>query len=362
MGFSLIELMVAMALFMVVGTAAVSLFRTHAPLFATQQNQAGLNIGMRSAIAQMQLDVVNAGSGFYPGASMPFVPVGITIVNTAGAFDSLNVITTDNTMPAAHPSGNSLGTIPADTSVKDLWLYMAPPAPAPPPTAAQLTAWAANLTANLTATAKSNEFLLVQGGSTDFSSAGESSLNVTSGPKMTTLILTAVIGVEGNSIHVQHAPTTSAGVPTTLPDPFGVINVGDDAKCIQSFDPNQDYAIRLTGVTYTVDNSDPTDPKLVRTPLGGAVAGSPNVIAEQIVGFKVGAWSTTYSLPKKTGSDPTASGFYSFNSQPDYANDWTSIRAVRINLTGRTPPNSTPGNTVSTQMISVVINPRNLSM
>jgi len=28
---------------------------------------------MRSAIAQMQLDVVNAGSGFYPGASMPFV-------------------------------------------------------------------------------------------------------------------------------------------------------------------------------------------------------------------------------------------------------------------------------------------------
>jgi len=44
--------------------------------FATQQNQAGLNIGMRSANRQMQLDVVNAGSGFYPGASMPFVQWG----------------------------------------------------------------------------------------------------------------------------------------------------------------------------------------------------------------------------------------------------------------------------------------------
>jgi len=41
MGFSLIELMVAMAL-SCSGHAAVSLFRTHAPLFATQQNQAGL--------------------------------------------------------------------------------------------------------------------------------------------------------------------------------------------------------------------------------------------------------------------------------------------------------------------------------
>src|SRR5258708_1582796 len=212
MGFSLIELMVAMALFLVVAGAAVNLLTKHAPVFAAQQNQATLNVGMRNAVAQMQLDVVNAGSGFYPGASMPFVPVGITIVNTGGAFDSLNVITTDETMQPAHPSGNSTGTIPADTSLTDLWLYMAPPAPALPPTSAQLTAWSANLTANLTHTPKSNEFLLVQGGSADFSSAGDSSTNVTTGPKMTTVVLTAVIGVEGNSIHVQHVPTGATGI------------------------------------------------------------------------------------------------------------------------------------------------------
>jgi hypothetical protein len=54
-----------------------------------------------------------------------------------------------------------------------------------------------------------------------------------------------------------------------------------------------------------------------------------------------------------------------------YESDWTSIKAVRIDLTARTPLNSDPASTFrngldggpyQTQKISVVINPRNLSM
>ncbi len=203
---------------------------------------------------------------------------------------------------------------------------------------------------------------MVQGGS-DFTSA--------SGPKMTTVVLTSLVGdVQGASIHMTHNLTDAAGVPPVVPDAFGIITLGDEPKCISDFDPNQDYAMRITGVTYTVDNSDPTNPKLVRIPLGTAAAGSPNIIAEQIVGFKVGAWTSTWSQPKATANDPTASNFYSFDST-QYNKDWTAIRAVRINLVGRTPPSSDPthpftnsydGGSYQTQAISVVINPRNLSM
>jgi Tfp pilus assembly protein PilW len=110
-GFTLVELMMAMLIFMIVGAAAVSLIKKHMPLYASEQNQASMNVGVRNAVAQMQMDVVNAGSGFYPGANMPFFPVGITIANsgTTGCsdasfnyttcFDRLNVITADDTIP-----------------------------------------------------------------------------------------------------------------------------------------------------------------------------------------------------------------------------------------------------------------------
>lgn len=133
-GFTLVELMMAMLVFLIVGGAAVNLIRRHVPLYANEQNQAGLNVGVRNAVAQLQMDVVNAGSGFYPGANMPFFPVGITVANsgTAGChdaafnyttcFDRLNVITADDSIPPSHPSGNAAGTAPFDTTTATLFL------------------------------------------------------------------------------------------------------------------------------------------------------------------------------------------------------------------------------------------------
>ncbi|MGC2694753.1 MAG: prepilin-type N-terminal cleavage/methylation domain-containing protein [Candidatus Angelobacter sp.] len=349
-GFTLVELMVAMAVFMVVGGAAVSLIRKHVPLYATEQNQATLNVAMRNAVAQMQTDVVNAGSGFYPGANMPFFPVGITIANNAAGFDSLNVIIANDTIPPAHPSGNPAGTAGVDLSAAGGNLYLVFSV-TPAPTAAQLNTWATTIFT------RGTELLLIQGG-TDFSN---------SSPKMTTVVLTSAVGdVQGTSIHVTHDLTTAAGVPAVLPDPMKIINPNDDYKCISTFDPAQDYAIGLTGTTYSIDTTDPTNSKLVRTPLGVA-AGAKDVIAEQIVGFKVGAWSSPWSLAVVPPAED-----YSFNAAVDYKNDWTTVRAVKINLMARTPPNSDPTNSsfrnkfdggpYQVQSISVVINPRNLSM
>ena len=152
-GFTLVELMMAMVVFLIVGGAAVSLIKKHVPLFTSEQNQAGLNVGVRNAVAQMQMDVVNAGSGFYPGANMPFFPVGITVANSGTTscfdpatfnyttcFDRLNVITADDTIPPAHPSGNAAGTASVDTTTGTLFLTF--PGVTPAPTAANLAAWA----------------------------------------------------------------------------------------------------------------------------------------------------------------------------------------------------------------------------
>ena len=198
------------------------------------------------------------------------------------------------------------------------------------------------------------ELLLIQGG-TDFSN---------SNPRMTTLQITSATGtVVGNSIKVTHTPTLAGGVPATIPDPMGIITSGDTDQLTNSFNPLQDYAISLSGVSYGVDASTPSNPKLVRVPFGAGLSGAQNVIAEQIIGFKVGAWNTfTNSYVYDSTLPKGATG---------YGRDWTSIKAVRIDLTARTPVNSDPSNNFrnkldggpyQVQKISVVINPRNLSM
>src|ERR1700761_3721601 len=84
-GFSLIELMVAMSVFLIVGGAAISLVRKHMPLFNSAQNQTNLNITLRNAVAQFQMEVVNAGTGFAGSTATAFSPMGVTISKAANA-------------------------------------------------------------------------------------------------------------------------------------------------------------------------------------------------------------------------------------------------------------------------------------
>src|SRR5262249_39825173 len=85
-GFTMVELMIAMTVFLVIGAAAMSLFKQHASLFNDQQYQIGLNVSLRNALAQMEADIVNAGTGWYNATNnVSSWPIGVTIVNqTAG--------------------------------------------------------------------------------------------------------------------------------------------------------------------------------------------------------------------------------------------------------------------------------------
>src|ERR1041385_8740025 len=333
-GFSLVELMVAMAIFLVVGGAAVELAKKHVPLFAEQQSQTGLNLAMRNGVAQMQIDVVNAGTGYYQGVNIPSWPIGITILNsapgtgcfdaatntyTSTCFDTLNVIAMDQNTPPSNPS--DLGANCVSTTSSSLFVT-----PVGATTLAQLAA--------------------------DFHTGDQILVVKSDGSQMTTTILTSDGLVSGGKVKLEHNPTGADGTNSIALDPLALTNSADSNKLGTQF-CNTDWVLKIAPITYSVDASDPTDPKLIRTQ-----GGQPSVIADQIIGFKVGAsiWNGT--------TDNT----YSFDAA-SYNHDWSLIRSVRVSMIGRTPSdlgssfrNNFDGGPYKIQSISVVINPRNLSM
>ena len=129
-GTTLIELMVALALFLIVGGAAFALFNQQQVATTNLQGQVGLSLSLRNAASQLQLDLSNAGSGYFQGINVPTWPVGVTIVNNwvpygnscyssttgygANCFDQLNIITAnpDGQYPAVHAT-NSAGSTSA---------------------------------------------------------------------------------------------------------------------------------------------------------------------------------------------------------------------------------------------------------
>jgi prepilin-type N-terminal cleavage/methylation domain-containing protein len=338
-GFTLIELMVAMTVFLVIGGAAMSLFRSHADLFNTQQGEVGLNMNLRNALSQIQTDAVQAGNGFYIGGatSTANTPVGITITNNAGSFDSLTLIQAST---PAIPISGACATTNTGTAV------LAGNLATPPVTAANLAA--------------GSEIMFMNG----------------NGNQMTVAKLSGATAGAGGTINITYGATQANGTNTggaTGNDPFNLTwtlpPVTDPDQLTDQFCPsNGDYIVGLSYVTYSVNNTN----QLIRTT--AATALNPDIIADQIIGFKVGA--ATYQALGAGNSTSTPA--YSFNASspttatpPGYNNQFSLIRSIRVSLIGRTPPgqftgsafrNSFDGNQYRIQALSLVINPRNLSM
>jgi prepilin-type N-terminal cleavage/methylation domain-containing protein len=370
-GFTLVELMVAMAVFLIVGGAAVALARGHMLLFNTAQNQTVLNITLRNAVAQLQMEVVNAGTGYAAAGAVAFSPMGATIGKAANAnckataiygsacFDTLTLISADNSLPALAPSSDILGTVAINTTSTVMYLTL-PGNPAGA-TTAQYTTWASSLKAG-------TELIFVQGG-TDVGLAGQ--------PSIAIIVLRNDAAQTGNAIQLTTTGATTtitklsgncAGALTDIngippgPDPLSLYDIGECLRFTGTFNPQLDYVVKLVaGVTYSVDATNAANPKLVRkTP--PAIPGNPpisDIIAEQIIGFTVGAWSSNKAGGAGYTLDPS-----------DYKSDWASIRSLQIHLVARAAPNSDNPSSFrnaydqgayQVQGMSVVINPRNLN-
>jgi hypothetical protein len=350
-GFSLLELMLAISMFVVVGGAAFLLFRQAVPVYTQQQNLAGVNIGVQNVVSQLQQDLVNAGTGYYAGANIPSWPVGVTIVNqsdtascvtgspwtySAACFDQLNIITSDPLTLPQHPQ-----TVNTNTSTS---LLITP-------------------TGGVSASsyASGDEVLLVSA----------------SGLQMTTLMVTGCV-TQGANIQLSFHSTDSDGTNKTTPanDPLAVTThptLADNGAAVFgiTFGPS-DWLLKLKAITYKVDVTNPANPLLDRVQ-----SGVTNVLAQQVIGFRVGAslWNHTSDTDGqpyiyqacKFGTDGCpADGGVAPNGY-----DFTIVRSVRVSIIGRTTPgssgiynyqNSFDGGPYQVMGAAVVVNPRNLSM
>jgi prepilin-type N-terminal cleavage/methylation domain-containing protein len=373
-GFTLVELLIAMAVFGVISAAAFGLMAQHQPLFNQQQIQAALNISMRNSVAQLQSDIVNGGSGYYNTVNVPNWPVGVVITNNplppaaplgptddcrtgpltygVNCFDSLTVIVSDPATTPVNPIASTTGAIPNSTDAgkcvnqttdthNNTKIYLLPP------TGVTAATYAASFH-------NTDQILLV----------------TSSGSRYTTTQLThdgqtAVVGTTTYAV-LTHGTTYADGHNDWNDDVTGMSVHSIDQTGSTFCDT--DWVIRLIPVKYYVDLTNAADPKLTRQTLG--YGGNTSVLADQIIGFKVGA-----ALINATGTTDTST--YNFNSSTfqlptgTTGFDYTMIRSVMISLVGRTPPvedptytfrNSFDGGPYQIQGLSIVVNPRNMSM
>lgn len=364
-GFSLVELMVTLGVFLVISGAVLNLVSKHIPLFASQQSQAGMNFGLRNAAAQLQIDGANAGSGFYPSQSTTSFPIGMTIVpgdatkncydatnHTYGqdCFDTITILKVDKDTPPAQVIQS--GVTAESTTAGSLFVKSAT-------TSAD----------KLAGFYKAGDYVLL--------------LNVSDGT-MTVVMLSDDAKVSDDKVHFLHHKTkddkASDGETPLYPgindpkyDPFGITTTKNN-KLGENFYEG-DWAVKITPVVYKVDAKVPSNPKLVRLQVGTSgcnpLVDSPPyddkcVIAEQVIGFRVGAQISEDPEPSASKTDCKP---YCYDPS-SYGMKWNEIRSVRATLIGRTAPNTSGGTAhndfdkgpYKIEAVSVVLNPRSLSL
>ena len=393
-GFTLIEMLIAVAVFVVIGGATLGLFANNATYFNQQQGTAGLNISLQNALTQIQLDMVNAGTGYYPGMVIPSWPIGATITNqnptsacntpatftySATCFDQLNILTLNpNTIPA-HPTDITGGGFATNCSTMTSGtFYILPDVIAGKTLAQELTLTAAQFS-------QGDNILVVTAGGGGGSRQGpnDNASNAgTTGALYDTFVLNGAPVIGANYVALPFDPPTgknssnvSDGTYTSAQeaadDPLGIAGPVDNAN------PNigvsfcgGDWVMKLEPTSYKVDLTNPQNPTLVRVQ-GGVTS----TIAEQIIGFKVGAATEVISTSTATDVENTFFSFFAQNTPTQtpagYNNNFSLIRSIRVTLLGRTTPNPDPTYVFRNSFdqgpyqvldASVVVNPRNMTM
>lgn len=388
-GASLLELLISIALFMIIGGVAFALFNQQQNASMVVNGQTGLNLASRAAVSQLQMDVTNGGNGYYQSANIPSWPVGVTIVNTmstAGTpcnsgmtygptcFDQLNVVVAANSTnyPPVHATDSTGAAGSTNCTIPSSGVGYAQAA-----SGSTLAQTAAEFSSG-------DQLLLIRGTGT---------------PQISTVVLTAAGIASGSAVELQFHPTDTYGLNTITPDPLDIsacdgiytestnptcntlLNSGVGAPRFADSFCGSDWVIKLAPISYQVcagpgsptvpfdcDQSstspDIEDPKLIRTQ-----AGVSTIVMDQIIGFRVGAY--LFNSPVANTYQYLASQ-YTINSSSTTASDpynFSLIRAVRVSIIGRTAPNySLPyrngfdGGPYQVQGTAVVINPRNMSM
>jgi type II secretory pathway pseudopilin PulG len=375
-GFSLVELLFAAAIFTIIGAATLELFAKHQPIFNQQQNLAEVNIGLRNAIAQMQLDISNAGANYYPGINIPNYPVGVVVKNRVVAsgtdcrtgtplvygttcFDSFTIVTGDKLTPPTNPSTSTGGCVSTkDTTATAGDIYLGP--------SGSTTGYASAAAATAAASNYKNgdQLLLVNNAGSVYTTI-QLSADATTGTVNGNTNKFIKLPVASHSKTDSTTPGLNAS--GSSPDPYDMTttnnNMLGDSFC------STDWVVRLKPIQYSVDLTDPTNPTLTRTIGGVAQNLSQKTLATQIIGFKVGV--SLFNNVNDTDTTTYQFDNSSYNNGTAVANNFTLVRSVMVSLIGRTKPvtdptykfrNSFDSGAYEVQGVTVVVNPRNMSM
>ncbi|MGH9739152.1 MAG: PulJ/GspJ family protein [Candidatus Acidiferrales bacterium] len=374
-GFTLIELMVAVTVFLVIAGVAFSVFDKHMAMVTYQESLSGVNLSLRNATGQLQLDLQGAGENLLGTVSNTFA-TGVIIQNQVPAVQG-------GSAAACTPSGGTWA-YPVPSACFDSLTIFDPPTCAANATTGQppvltlqntvdvysgnpLVAWDSNggvPATDATCFKAGDELLIIQ------VSNGVTSPScdlVTSLYCVGEVQITSPPSVSSPNLVFTYTPTAYNGAPTGCPgasctDPQGILynpNSGTNfEKQLQhNFQADTTYIVDVGGssgaITYSVvvNPSNSADTQLQRCDVSGC-----GVLADQIIGFKVGAalWSNEATDQPDIAnyfydSSSYCNAFYGGNcndvplSVPADTNDpydFSLIRAVRISLVGRTAPNA----------------------
>ena len=396
-GFTIIELLISTLVFLVVAGSAFSVFGRHVTLAAHQQGLSTVNIGLRNAAQQLQVDLSGAGQNLLssvPTAGQAF-SVGLILRNSVPG-TAANCAPSTSTWSYPIPSAcyDSLTILNGKACPV---LTINDPGSSQVSLSSSSIMWGddANnpgngsaLTTDAACFLSGDEVLVVQ-----LPTSGHQQVTCDGGPFnycMAVVTLTHDGQVAGGKIQLQHNPTGGSA------DPLGIIFNSDGsqnftkANSLTTDFSNGAYIFNLgdgsNAITYGIrtNPANPNDPQLVRCAGTACTAGNAELLLDQAIGFKIGAalWdnaqasgtdianyfydSTKYCSDAVGGADCTA--------VPPPANDpydFTLVRSIRISMIGRTRPsgdlsllhftNGFDNGPYLVQQASVVVDLRNLS-
>lgn len=372
-GFSLLELVVAMAIFLLASASGLMLFSRMRTTSSQQQGMVGLNIGIRNATGQLQLDLANAGTGYYVGYNIPSWPIGVTIINNVPASGTSCYNATTNTYGANCFDQINILAVANSTTY--------PPINATDSSGANGTSNCSNTSTGV-AYGQAANGLTLAATAAKYASGAQLLFLTSTGQSMTAVVLTAAPTVYPTSnpkavkftFNATNTDGTNTGANWKTNDPLDIASCdGNSCPTPNNFGDQfcgGDWILQLSPITYQVSTASQSDPQLQRVQ-----AGATTVLMDQILGFKVGVtiWnSITDSLP--TQYNYNAAQYNANNASPppyDSAYLFSRVRSVRVSLIARTQPSTDPsftfrnpfdGGPYVVQGASVVVNPRNLSM
>jgi len=369
-GFSLLELIVAMAIFILASASGLMLFSRMRTTSSQQQGMVGLNIGIRNATGQLQLDLANAGTGYYVGYNIPSWPIGVTVVNHVPASGTSCYNATTNTYGTNCFDQLNILKVANSTTY--------PPINATDNTGANGTSNCSNTSTGV-AYGQAASGLTLAATAANYASGAQLLFLSSTGQSMTAVILTAAPTVYNSkavkfTFNATNTNGTNTGANWTTNDPLDITSCdGNSCPTPNNFGDQfcgGDWILQLAPITYQVSTASQSDPQLQRVQ-----GGTTTVLMDQVLGFKVGVtiWnSITDTLPTQYNYNAATYNANTINPPPyDSAYLFSRVRSVRVSLIARTQPSTDPsftfrnpfdGGPYIVQGASVVVNPRNLSM